>query len=509
MTKGETSALDKLPSQARNRPLSLRELQDIRALIGAAKGSGGNNASKKSTFKSANNATSKCEPLTGRRVMVPITSKAFFEGMLEPPIKLDSPSDSNISDVAMNERVTVHVGAGYHVEMTRAESCRFFDKQVELQQLAHNKKKAAIASVPKNQSGKKSSVTPKKRSTNSATRKEYSGKNDHILKTLSGNEFTEEASLDPALPFMEIREECDSGGNIVRSEIVNMTHEMKRLDETFKQAAISGESEDEGKKIGKLLAQTLKESEGSIIAFDDVPDTNDSTIENDDREQISDGNKPTQPTDDDQRTAEYEALRLRLEELERLEEEDAKSKKGSANSSKRLQSRGWSKGFLNANKKKTVKTTFSSVGQQFGNNEKSKIPNKMTDTKPSTIGDKSIQQDIPTKIGSRVSFSAQNEVKEIPRIGQSKVPQRSAPLIYDPTKLEVPENFADPFPPVSTAPFEENVFGGVVKERGASVSDSLIENRNVEKVVSPSNSDDGAGKKKLSRFAQQRLQRGM
>ncbi len=125
MSKGPlpTSASDVNPSDIRRDALSLDELRKIKSLIDVAKGSG-------TTAKQATSSvtTSSCQPLTGRRVMVPITSKAFFEGVLQPPgTNADSPS---LNSTAAEEQIVVNVGGGQLKEMTRVEACNYIDTQL-------------------------------------------------------------------------------------------------------------------------------------------------------------------------------------------------------------------------------------------------------------------------------------------------------------------------------------------------------------------------------------------
>ena len=93
------------------------------------------------------------------------------------------------------------------------------------------------------------------------------------------------------------------------------------------------------------------------------------------------------------------------------------------------------------------------------------------------------EDNVPT-----VSFSNNNEVKEIPRIGQAKIPPRPAP--GPPASFH---SMADSFAPVDSTPFDDSVFRGVVKERN---------------VINDNEVKDQLPKKKLSRFAQQRLEKG-
>jgi len=454
------STLDEIPpSDIRRHPLSLEELRDIRSLIGAA--------AKKGTV--INDGTGKQQPLAGRRVMVPVTSKAFFEGTLQPPTtktKTNSPSKGD--DAAMQEQIVVNGGGGL-VEMTRGEAGALLDKQLD-ELAASSKKKPVVSSATTKSSSKKSSIksnTPKK-------------------TTPAASSIPKDTSTDPILPLVEIRETCDVSGNILNSEVVNMSNTMERLKNVVSDNPGGDGGEEDGKQLGELLAQTLKEGECDI-----TKDAHNHTTEADSKEDNKSSSSTTEskeskvePVSD----ADYEALCSRLEELERLEEEDGKSKRVNVKSSKRLQSGGWSKGFLNntkkksAPKKKEAKTNTKNDANAEPNREKTATPSENK---------------------SRVSFSNDNKIKEIPRIGQTKVPPRPAtstparPLAgFHPTSannnLQDPDDdINSPFSSVSPSiPFEENVFRGVVKER----------NNKADAVPVSS-------KKKLSRFAQQRLDR--
>ena len=554
------SIIDQIPSShIRNRPLSHEELHDIRSLLEIAKSRDDSHSTTNLDEKTAANASNKhssvsvassCQPLTGRRVMVPMTSKAFFEGILQPPSKFDPASASDDdgtafyegaigdaaskTDAAMSERIIAYVGAGIFLEMTRAEAFRFYDRQLE--QTDSNARATgtaamdATSSSSKKVSNKKSSVVSNEEDSDGTKECPSRTKKDPIdvsEATIASpkNAISEDKSSEPALPFMEIREECDSRGNVVRSEVINMSNEMKRLDASLKKAAMTSEDTDGEKQLGELLAQTLKESEDSVTTCDDVAGTDYLASENEVVEQISDEFKSKHSTDAQFDEA-YKALCLRLEELERLEEEDEKSKLENAMSSKRLQSKGWGKGFLTSNTKRTSNKRYSSAVQQRKYEDRSH--NKNSDIKSNFVKGtkekekksemdktgidyghvtsipmaKSNSQMTPKK-ETRVSFSVENEIRQIPRIGQSKVPQRSFPTSMAPNNLDVPD--IDPFSAVATAPFEEFIFKEVVKERNSSTHDSLRQHKEVQKAT-PQN-EEGGSRKKLSRFAQQRQQR--
>eukprot|EP00984_Skeletonema_dohrnii_P026665 scaffold16037_cov139-Skeletonema_dohrnii-CCMP3373.AAC.2 len=447
------SASDINPSDIRKDPLSLDELRKIKSLIDVAKGSG---ASKQATS---------CQPLTGRRVMVPITSKAFFEGVLQPPIK-DSGSSS--SGTAAEEQIVVNIGGGHLKEMTRVQACAYLDKQLDVLDKSN---------ASKAKKTKAKSTALKKGFLNSAKSKANDKKptTSQNKATISQEILSQEEAM---FPLMEIREECDVRGNIVNAEVINMSNTMKRIDDRLKNEGDIAEA-GEGAEIGKLLADTLKESEADITTGLDKIKLEEKQADNN-----VEPMKATPVSDED-----YEAILQRLEELERLEEEDAKSKKVNKTSSKRLQSGGWSKGFLNTNKKSIKKAQKEKHVKLDANVET--IP-----TTRSTV----TTTDTQVKNSTRVSFSSKNEVKEIPRIGLNKVPQRPIPATTGAAAADAvldSSSELDPFTPRSTVPFEDNVFRGVVMERT-----SPIVKANDDQTA------QGAGERKLSRFAQQRLQRG-
>mmetsp|Transcript_30200 Transcript_30200/g.63681 ORF Transcript_30200/g.63681 Transcript_30200/m.63681 type:complete len:507 (-) Transcript_30200:42-1562(-) len=492
------STTDEIPkSDIRRHPLTSEELRDIRTLIGAAK--------KGTTHDHAAGSTSSQQPLSGRRVMVPLTSKAFFEGTLQP---------KNAGADAMQEQIIVNGGSGEFVEMTRAEADVFFAKQ----------QAQADGSATKNSN---------KKTTKKSVLKEPSIKSNNTQKaatTKPASSTPKESPVPPTagpmLPFMEIRETCDSSGNILNSEVVNMSNTMKRLGDGLKNVGAGGDVRgevDDGKQFGELLAQTLKEGERDITKD---AHQNPITITEDVKEmdaQTESNKEKAKPISD----ADYEALCTRLEELERLEAADAKSKKENAKSSKRLQSGGWSKGFLNSapkkkspKKKQTIAKQTEADGNEAIDRSKSDSPEKASRISFSNTTTTIPKSDnVPSEKTSRVSFSTNDKVKEIPRIGQLKVPPRLASTQRSVNFNKPSDDFVsavDPFAPVNSVPFEENVFRGVVKERSSTSSNASSSERDVVKqqkqpsttTGAPSPGDNAGGKKKLSRFAQRRLERG-
>ena len=111
----------------------------------------------------------------------------------------------------------------------------------------------------------------------------------------------------------------------------------------------------------------------------------------------------------------------------------------------------------------------------------------------------------PATTTTKVSFSGENEVREIPRIGRTRVPPRpnSAPRHSEFATALLPGVGVVVDPP--TVPFEDNVFRGVVRERNAAIVGGG--GGVVVDAVRQDGNGGGGGKKKLSRFAQQRLER--
>lgn len=543
----------------------------------------------------------------------------------------------------MDEQIIVKNGKGKLVEMTRRDAAALFKAQSTTTQKSTSKSK--VPAQPK-----KSAIREGKIRRTSQEQQQASTQNNIVLPPNTANDSS-------IFPLMEIRETCDETGNIINSEVVNMSNTMKRLEDNI-DAGNTNNNEKDGKQFGELLAKSLKEGEEDITTYYDegfvhveaaaTPTTTTSKPAIP-KERISD--------------KEYKSIYSRLEELERLEEEDMKSKAENAKSSKRLQSSGWSKGFLNKTKKSRGKSPATQKREESselkvsftGSSEIKDLASQIESEK--TVGfssvsfnaehkeipveseklvsfssarsidssvsfcaneDSEIQVDVPS-VGSsekavsfsavsfdaehkeikdlpspveseklvsfssaksidssvsfcanedseidslrkpyglndsdkelRVSFSSvsfnaadieidstrppssassfvsgvteydldidddeeeedvdnppqdyvpsvsfaenKNEVLEIPRIGQSKVPPRPAPG----RPVSFTQEVQDEYIPVSTVPFEDNIFKGVVKER--------TDGGQVVK------EDAQAPKKKLSRFAQQRLERGL
>lgn len=586
-----TNMNDIPPSEVRAQPLSKEELQDIRSLISVA---------KQGSATSSSSPTINQPALAGRRVMIPVTSKAFFEGELQPPTS---------SDDVGGEKIVVN-NSGKLSEMTRSEACTIFDEKHQIFSAA-SKQKAQP---------KKSAIREGKISTSSKLLSTSTAQNSIAPSPAADNDM---------LPLMEIRETEDDSGNILNSEVVNMSSTIKRLEDNIVHEV---DTEKDGKQLGNLLVRTLQAGEEDDITKDVHVSYTDEECEEGyvhiNKEPIL-AKKPKNCFSEEA----YKSIYSRLEELERLEEEDIKSKLDNVKSAKRLQSSGWSKGFLNKTSSKksrgkspaTLKkenaggelrvsftgssgiqdlqeetkkqlplqkqssekmVAFSSVSFNTEDDEIQDAPQRRrrtvdgSDSTEKLVSFSSVSfdaehseiKDLPSDTDSEklvsfssakpvdgsvsfcanedseiqnlprpydlesdkelrvsfssvsfttddmniddelndddgddeeeeeaidaptVSFSNNNEVKEIPRIGQNKVPPRP-PSPRSGRKVTFPQVSDEfPFAPVETIPFDDNVFRGMVKERND------VEESNVKE-------ESDVPKKKLSRFAQQRLEK--
>jgi hypothetical protein len=230
-----------------------------------------------------------------------------------------------------------------------------------------------------------------------------------------------------ALPFFEIREELNESGQEVKAEAVNISKHLEYL-----QKKEAGALDD--KVPSDVVRRPVEEPTNETAAM---------------LEQESEAT-PLQPLSD----SEYDALSTRLDELAQLEEESGRQKTVNVKSAKKLQSKGWSKGFLNKKQKTKQPKT-----QQKSEPNRSEPEMKRPAIIPESEG--------PSK-DRKVAFGVQDEVREIPRVGERSVSSLPKP---------------------ASRPIETSVFSGTVQEK-----------RGVPEEQKP------APKKRLSRFAQERQQ---
>jgi hypothetical protein len=308
------------------------------------------------------------QPLSGRSVLVPLGTKAFVPGFLQPDTKGEE------------EMVTLvpakSSGATEAITMSRTEA---LDRlQDEMDQISNRKK----APPPKE-------TKPTSHHSN-------------------------------ILPYFEIREEIDASGNELKAEAVNVSQHLEYLrqhpevvqEETLPPAVTVSPT---GESVEEIPVSSLKP--------------------------LSDG--------------EYDALAARLEDLARLEEAETRQP-ASKVMKKSNQKSGWNKGFLNksdTSKKKPV-TAPPGVLDKEGRKDPSETLIQSTSTKkdkktapvPAKPISKSVFSGVIQENGtrgkveeshdtvetpSRVRFGDEtNEIREIPRIGQTSV----ASLVRNPSR---------------------------------------------------------------------------
>jgi hypothetical protein len=220
------------------------------------------------------------------------------------------------------------------------------------------------------------------------------------------------SSTESSLPFFEIYEELDESGREVKAEAINVAKQLEFLQQR------------EGKTPNAFVVPSVSADEE--MPHDDEP-------------------KKLKPVTD----TEYEVLSSRLHMLARLEEDTEIAKAENQASAKKLQSKGWSKGFLNAKPKKKK-------------SQQKKIP--------------ALAPEQSSGKARKVAFKAEEEVREIPRVGMRSASKLKS-AATTPPRREI----------------EQQVFSGVIRERsvGSATESSLSTSPPV--------------RKKLSRFAHERL----
>lgn len=138
------------------------------------------------------------DPLTGRKVMIPFTGKAFFEGTLEPSID------------QCHEQVVVKLSKDTLVDMSRSDALALLEKRIESVQ----------EKVKKTLGNFSSSKLPNQETKPKSTTTDSDG---------------------PPLAFFEIREEYDDDGNEIRAEAINVVKELKYLQEDEKDQMVGSD----------------------------------------------------------------------------------------------------------------------------------------------------------------------------------------------------------------------------------------------------------------------------
>lgn len=458
------------------------------------------------------------EPLAGRPVMIPFTKQAFVMGELQP--------------------VTQNSG-------TRCVECVKIrpGKEKTLQTLSANDAKQWLLKKAPPTQPPATVHEPKPSSTPHANKTESQSSNRTTMSS-AGSQSTapqtkNQKSAPSTMPFhptmVEIHEEFNEDGTQTKGDVVNVTSEFQALMD----------------KIGQGDAMKFpQEYNGETKEETTVDDSGDDQI-------MADYDAPLKELTD----PEYDQLAKRLDELARLEELEnerlqqgarhskLKAKRATANKSKSSGggSGGWNKGFLNQpKKKKSAKKTSTAEVQPI--NTSTTNPNKPLPSSPPSsdqvTADASKSQaplpippheasspDAPagsttvTKQATTggVAFDlTQNKVQEIPSLpGTRPIPPRNSNLSM-PTRPAIA-------PPVDQPPrmMDSSVFSGVIQERstvGAVVNGGNKVNQEANNIIQersapqsfrrrrqqqeqrqPQVQDPNKPKKKLSRFAQERM----
>lgn len=414
------------------------------------------------------------KPLTGRRVMVPCTTQAFFEGRLQPATRSEATSCTGTSigtdarPRPSEERVLANLGDGYLAEMSREEAADFIKRRADA---------AARPSHAISASGKKKSALKQTRQ-------------GERVKTSKKQQKQPQTPAQSALPFFEIREEFDSEGRQVKAEAVNVAKEMKALKDGLRSQRDSGSEGANGGEEAREIRQLIENMDLDANEGETVQGINDDEVEALESQQQQQADKPVSDE-------KYSSLSARLDELARLEEEAEKNKNEGKDSRQRLQGKAWGKGFLSNSDKgpgsKQAKKPKKSNKKGGWNKGFLNAEPKVEKISP----EKAEPTDASTEEPERektVAFG-ENEIKEIPRIGQNSI--KAAPKLKSPTRFGTAPHAQE-----QAAPITNDLFSGVVMERPAESSGSVdIARSKQEQHQQP--------RKKLSRFAQQRLeQRG-
>ena len=354
-------------------------------------------------------------PLTGKAILVPFGTKAFFSGTLQPSV------DSN-----GQERVVVSVPDGSQKEMTRQDALDLLQEEIEAQKPS----KMQPERVEKRPSP---TTAPQTRD--------------------AGYRPSSSSDTSAALPYFEIREELDESGTQISGEAINVTQQLECLESNGETKISGSESVPVNDALDQAYNETIPEDTSELKHLSDQ---------------------------------EYESLSARLEELARLEEKAAHEKVSNQKSARQLQSKGWSKGFLNS--KPRDKKPKASPSQYTTSQSKA----SQAQPEPST--------------GRKEAFQEENQIKEIPRVGERSVSEIRKPIESNVFSGVLQERVTRPGPPreyesdriserptrsAASKPIDESVLSGVVQERSAKTR---------------SQPQEAPSKKKLSRFAQERQQ---
>lgn len=323
--------------------------------------------------------------LSGRQVMIPVTSKAFFEGHLDPAMQTDSSGEK--------EQVIVKVGGEYLAEMSLEDASRYIERRMK----DLRPQVAAMNNSEENQKPKsalrlkKGFLNEKPKIKMEQYKQEKQKLNESKIATISYDE--------PILPFMEILEEYDSSGKQVKAEALDVSQQLMDFRRKINKIRM-----EEGKDMNASDASPSY-NKGAVLdtIMNSIPDDIETDSDQHDRTY-----RDVYPTRELKRD-ELEDISARLDQLALLEEEEEKKKHNNMKSSKSIQGKGWNKGFLSNSANRTKPTN---------NVVRSEVKNK-DNSYDILRNDTNVSLDVDHE--KKVQFSNNTQVKEIPRIGNRSI----------------------------------------------------------------------------------------
>ena len=473
----------------------------------------------------------KCKKLTGMQVMIPITNKAFFSGTLAPTLIPNHHSNSNNNDNNNNsnsnsnsnsnhetitpnnhtkqiiirqnipdEIIMMNLGQGYLAEMTIEQASNFIERRLEsIYASSSNTNKFKNKSKTKDEQSNPKSIIKQ----NKNNYRYSSSKNDNLNKKISEKNDQDHSNIKnsnhASLPFIDIREEYDDFGNIIKSEAVNMADQLNHLKSQTERKTkhnktnnIDDDDSDDIKdndKESSLLTQMVQN-----ISIDSEDFQTESVFNS-----KIEANKPF--TSNNKLSEEkFQSMLSRLDELVQLEETTEQNRKVNLRSSKKLQSKGWAKGFLTNNhsgKKKII------------NKDKWKQNSKHVNEKNTCKEDKHVKKK------TVVINEQNNQIRHIPKIANWPIDHSKNISNLSSSKVQsVPHHEDNHYinDDTNISKFKRNILSKKSKEtkrNPISFEKTAFTGVIAEKDITPSISKSQmmpAPKKKLSRFVQQRQQ---
>ncbi len=378
------------------RPLSVDELTDVRdTLKGPAS-------------------------LTDRSVLIPFGGKAFLPGRLAPLLLPNHDNDESCHSNAVRtsikrssddwkeqETVVVHdVNIDFISErrsnneaemtqtshvMTRQEALDYLQKEIDRLQ-------------------KKPSNRPTQ-TTGSTNR-------------LDAEDRTKQSALNienDALPFIEIREELDETGHVTNTQAVNVTHHLQYLSQQQQDMQHQAQKR-ESTTNDNCVTPEMIDSVSSGTHSDDGTNIIDKTHIDPNAEATT-----SLPVRAEFSNEHYDTIFRRLDELMLLEEKPEyptirahTSIATAPTTTRKTKNKGWTKGFLNRPTTKTKSTpavTQQTPIPQIPLNSSTKHSIVATPAPSSTV----LNDSDDTFQNKKVSFTGQDDVQVIPRIGQRSI----------------------------------------------------------------------------------------